>query len=267
MATATPERSRRAAPKMRTVDVTRISQLSPNMVSITFAGPELEGFSIAGPTGHLKLFLPHVGENEIDFEALALPRGSRPPSAPMVRTLTPRRFDESSGELDVEFYVHGEGPASSFATNARVGDRIALSGPSRPYLPNVDMYQIIAGDESAVPAIGMIVEALAESTEGLVILELGDSADTPKLQTPIGIVVQTVLRTTDAPVGTAMVAAIRDSELPAGPVQAWVAGESVAIRKARAVLAERNVPRELLTTRGYWRNGEAGHSDHDMGDD
>ena len=108
-------RGRRPAPRVRAVEVRRVTTLSPQMICVTLAGPELEGFEIAGPTGHLKLYLRQPGQREIDLVALAAPRGARPPTAPISRTFTPRRFHEATGELDIEFFVHGEGPASRFA--------------------------------------------------------------------------------------------------------------------------------------------------------
>ena len=257
----------RPAPRVRAVEVRRVTQLSPTMVRVTFGGEDLEGFNIAGPTGHLKLYLPQEGQHEIDFAALAAPRGERPPSAPISRTFTPRRFDEALGELDVEFFVHGEGPASNFATHVRPGTRIAIAGPSRPYRLEEGAFHLIAGDETAFPAIAMILEVLPADASGCVLLELASLADLPELEARAGVEVQPVLRSEDTPAGAELVEALRAAPLGTSPVQAWVAGESVAIRAARKVLLERGVARELLTTRGYWRYGEAGHPDHDMGED
>jgi NADPH-dependent ferric siderophore reductase len=66
--------------------------------------------------------------------------------------------------------------------------------------------------------------------------------------------------------GERLVEALRDAPLPAG-AQCWVAGEAHATRRARGELIERGVDRGPLSTRGYWRQGEANHTDHDMGED
>jgi NADPH-dependent ferric siderophore reductase len=251
---------------VRAVEVRRVTRLSPQMVRVTLGGDELEGFEIAGPTGHLKLYLRQEGQSEIDLEALAAPRGQRPPSAPISRTFTPRRFDAATNELDIEFYVHGDGPASRFATSAVPGQVVAVAGPSRPYRFVEGAWHLVAGDETAFPAIGMILEALGAEARGLVVLEAADAADFPDLALPSGMALRIVVRGGGV-AGTAMVDALREVELAGDLVQAWVAGEAVAIRGARKVLLDRGVPRELLTTRGYWRYGEAGHPDHDMGED
>jgi NADPH-dependent ferric siderophore reductase len=251
---------------VRAVEVHRVTELTPHMLRVTFGGEDLQGFAIAGPTGHVKLYLPQPDQREIDFVALAAPRGARPPSAPISRTFTPRRFNEATCELDIEFFVHGEGPASSFARNTTPGTVVAISGPSRPYRPDAENFQLLAGDETAFPAIAMILEDAAADSRGLVLLEVGDALDAPTLTAPDGFKIRTVLRDGAGP-GGAMVAAITTSELPALAIQAWVAGESRAIRQARAQLIDRGVAVERLTTRGYWREGAAGHPDHDMGED
>lgn len=244
----------------------RVTNLSPQMVRVTLGGDSLEGFEIAGPTGHLKLYLRQEGQDEIDFEALAAPRGERPPSAPVSRTFTPRRFDAARNELDIDFYVHGDGPAARFATSAQPGEVVAVAGPSRPYRVVEAAWQLVAGDETAFPAIAMIAEALPTAAVGVVLLEAADPADLPELPLPRGVTLESVPRGSDG-AGAAMVAALGELALGPAPVQAWVAGEAVAIRGARKLLLERGVTRELLTTSGYWRYGEAGHPDHDMGED
>jgi NADPH-dependent ferric siderophore reductase len=55
--------------------------------------------------------------------------------------------------------------------------------------------------------------------------------------------------------------------LPAGRGQVWVAAEATVIRRIRSGMLAAGLNREQLTTRGYWRGGEANHPDHDYGED
>lgn len=257
----------RPAPRARTVEVRRVSVLSPKRRRVHFGGEDLEGFALQGPAGHLKLYLPQPGQDGIDFAALAMPRGTRPPSAPISRTFTPRRFTESNGELDVDFYIHGDGPASIFARMATSGQVVAISGPSRPYHLSSSAWQLIVGDETAFPAIETIVEATNEDAKGVVIFEVGDVADLPKLVERSGITVLSAVRVPGEPVGAAMIRTLADVLIPDSEIQVFIAGESITIRQARTMLLGRGLLVGQLTTRGYWRDGEANHPDHDMGDD
>ena len=48
-----------------------------------------------------------------------------------IRTLTPRRFDRTALELDLDIVLHGGGVAGGWATSAGPGDEAAISGPGR----------------------------------------------------------------------------------------------------------------------------------------
>jgi NADPH-dependent ferric siderophore reductase len=44
-----------------------------------------------------------------------------------MRDDTPRRHDPVAGELDVEFALHGKGPAAEWAAQAASGQRIGIA--------------------------------------------------------------------------------------------------------------------------------------------
>jgi NADPH-dependent ferric siderophore reductase len=95
-----PPRRRRV---MRRVRVTRVEQLSPRMVRVTFTGDDLGAFAWNGPAAHIKLIFPEDGQTEPLMPQPDGPRSTR------MRTYTPRRFDPAVPELDVEFVLHAEG--------------------------------------------------------------------------------------------------------------------------------------------------------------
>ena len=64
-------------------------------------------------------------------------------------------------ELDVEIVLHGAGPLSTWAASARPGAHLAVAGTGRGYTVDPDGLDVLlAGDESAVPAIGVLLGAL-----------------------------------------------------------------------------------------------------------
>ena len=242
------------------VAVRRIARLSPRMVRVTFAGEELAGFLWSGPASHVKLI----------FAPEARSAGGEP-ARPAMRTYTPRRFDRDARELDVEFVIHGEGPASAWAAQAAVGQRLTVAGPGRAYAvdPEADWY-LLAGDDSAIPAVCTILEALPPAARKLVLLEVVDAAE----ERPLGIeaarceVSWLARGPNPASAGRALEAAVRGAQLPAGPGRIYVACEADAMRRIRRhLLTERQFPRERLVTRGYWRLGETDHPDRDYGED
>ena len=88
-----------------------MSRIAPRLVSVWVGGDALEGFATAAPTSHLKVFLPADGQIAPILPEYAPDGAVRPEDGPppAVRTYTPRRFDEASGTLEIQFVLHGAG--------------------------------------------------------------------------------------------------------------------------------------------------------------
>lgn len=245
------------------VQVRRVQRLTPRMVRVTFGAEELASFRRPGPASHIKLI----------FSADAMGPGESTPDAarPAVRTYTPRRFDADACEIDVDFVIHGEGPASAWAEQAAVGQRLTIAGPGRSYAVDsaADWY-VLAGDDTAIPAMATILESLPASVKAIVLLEVTDSAEEHSGQVrSANTEVRWLRRGPDARnAGRELEAAVRRIELPPGSGRIYVACESDAMRRLRRhLLHERQFPRASLVTRGYWRLGETDHPDRDYGED
>ena len=267
-----PRSGRRRLPP-RPAEVVSVSRLTPRMVSVEVGGDALAGFRIEAPTSHIKVFLPAAGQNTLSLptagpDGLVWPDGA---DRPVVRTYTPRRFDEVSGTLEVQFVLHGVGPASEWAERAAPGDQLAVGGPGGRFsLDPADDTWWIAGDESAIPAVATLLEALPATATADVHLEVADADD--ELALPSAARTTITWHHRRAP--DAWGAELSDAARAAGPgapatgTRIWVACEAAAMRGIRRYfLAEREWPSSSLVTRGYWRLGEANHPDHDYGDD
>jgi len=259
-------RGRRRPPPVP-VEVVSTAWLTPRLVSIRVRGHDLSRFADAPATSHIKVFLPADGQDAPVLPAIA-PDGTREwpegVARPVMRTYTPRGLD--GDVLEIQFVVHGDGPASAWAAGARPGSRIAIGGPGgRVPLDFAGERWWIAGDESAIPAIGTLLERIPPSSEGVVHVEIAAPADRVELTAPSGVEVRWHVRESrewGAPLEAAAAGAAVD---PAA--QYWVACEATAVRRIRAALLAAGVARERLVTRGYWRAGEPDHSDHDYGED
>jgi NADPH-dependent ferric siderophore reductase len=253
----------------RPVEVVSVSRIAPRLVSVLVAGDSLESFRIEAPTSHVKVFLPLAGQDapllpEFLPEGQVIPDDARP----VVRTYTPRRFDEASRTLEIQFVLHGEGPASEWAERASAGDRIAVAGPGGRFTMDETVERWwIAGDESAIPAVGTLLEALPPSATADVHLEVADADDEIELPSPAKTAITWHHRRAPDAWGVELDAAARVAEVADG-TKVWVACEAAAMRGIRRYfMAERGLPASSLVTRGYWRLGEANHPDHDYGDD
>jgi NADPH-dependent ferric siderophore reductase len=160
--------------------------------------------------------------------------------------------------LDVEVVVHDGGALAAWATAARPGDRVAVSGPGRGYTidPGATDY-LLAGDETAIPAISQLLERLPPTIPVRVLVENADPSarlalpdrdhtDAMWLDLPAG-----------APPGAALVEAVGTADIGAA-TKLWVAGEAAAMQRIRRVLFEdRGLTRSQAAVRGYWKHGRS----------
>jgi len=268
--TAIPGPRPRRRPRFRSVEVVGVRRLAPRLVSVTLGGESLADFRIESPTQHVKMLFPAQGQNTVVVPEFG-PDGPVWPEGqprPFIRTYTPRRIDTATGTLDVELVLHGAGPASEWAERAACGDRLALAGPGgRLALEIDDGPWVIAGDESAIPAIGQLLEALPPGADPVVYIEVEDEGDEMDLDGPVAAKITWLHRAGAAAPGALLLDAVATATFSAG-TKVWVACEAKAVRGIRRALLEAGrIEAGSLVTRGYWRAGEEDHPDHDYGED
>jgi NADPH-dependent ferric siderophore reductase len=232
-------------------------------VRVTLAGPELEGFPVPDPAASVRLLLPEDGGLELPTwtgNEFLLADGRRP----TIRTLTPRRVDPETFELDVEIVRHDDGAASDWAGAATPGDSAAVSGPGRGYAIDPDAPAFfVGGDETALPAIAQLLDALPPAVPVAVHVEVARADGRIELPDHASADVHWHELPAGAPPGDALVAAVIDSEPELG-TRIWVAGEAASVQRVRRhLIAERGIPRPHTSIRGYWKHGRRGETDGD----
>ena len=253
-------RIRREPPNFRRVAVRRVEPVSPRLLRITLAGSELAGFAVDEPAASVRLLLPPADADDLVMPSwngneFLLPDGRRP----AIRTFTPLRVDPDALELDIEAVVHGAGAASRWATSAEPGRRAALSGPGRGYtIDRAAPAYLLAGDETAIPAISQLLELLPPDVPTQVHIEVAQPDARIALPEHPRATVAWYDLPAGAQPGTALVAAVTAAALGADE-RVWVAGEAAAVQRIRRHLFdERSLPRAQTTIRGYWKHGRAG---------
>jgi NADPH-dependent ferric siderophore reductase len=239
--------------------VTRVEQLTPHMVRVVVGGAGLARLSVTEYTDqYIKVQFPQPGvtcPEPFDLGVIreTMPRGSWP----VVRTYTIRRWLPQVPELWIDFVVHGDaGIAGPWAVRARAGDPFRFLSPGGGYAPNPAAdWHLLAGDESALPAIAAALEGMPAGARVKALIEVVDEGEVQKLETP-GSAEITWLHRESRPVGEALVAAVRQLEFPPGEVHAFVHGEATFVKELRGHLRrDRGVPLSQLSISGYWRRG------------
>ncbi|MFJ1607506.1 siderophore-interacting protein [Streptomyces sp. NPDC088253] len=251
------ERPARRSRKPHSAHVVRTERLTPHMQRVVLGGEGLAEFTAGTSTDHyVKLLFAPGGvtyPEPFDMERIReeLPREQWP----VTRTYTVRAWDPQLRELTLDFVVHGdEGLAGPWAAHVRPGEVVRFMGPGGAYAPDASAdWHLLAGDESALPAISAALEALPEGAVVRAFVEISGREEEQKIDSDVEVV---WLHRGDRPLGEALVEAVRALDFPAGRVHAFVHGEAGFVKELRRLLrVEREIPREDLSISGYWRLG------------
>lgn len=258
--------------QMRPLTIAAIEELTPHMRRLTLAGDSLADLHSDGFDDHVKLLLPPEGHGSVTIPPLG--EDGRPDWSaasgpkPIARDYTPRRIDRAARTLDIDFALHGHGPAALWAARAQVGDPVMIGGPRGSLVVPTDLqWQWLIGDDAALPAIARRLEELPDDVDVTVVVECapGEEALPPLRLGPKRRLVQ-VLRPatgTAEELAAPLLAALRGLPVPAGRGHAFAAAESHTVKAVREVLAEQHgLSKTQVRASAYWRRGDSGHHEN-----
>ncbi|WP_027058454.1 siderophore-interacting protein [Mesorhizobium loti] len=249
----------------REITVVSSRRISPHMQRLRFAGTDLDRFGDGGL--HMRLLLPPRGRRPVwpsmGIDGLLVwPAGE---DALTVRVYTIRAIDAASGWLDVDFVLHPgqDTPAAIFAQNAQVGDVIGMIGPGGGEAPEAQIL-LLVGDDTALPAIGRILEHLPSSTRAEALIEVDGPDD--RIALPQGGNIDiTWLYRRGREAGTAglLPTALRERSRAAfaDGFVVWAGCEFAGFREIRKIVRkEWRLPRDRHLVTAYWRRGAQGEN-------
>jgi NADPH-dependent ferric siderophore reductase len=224
--------------KLRELTVARIEPLGAGFAAITFTGDALADFTSLSFDDHVKFMFADDEGTQVR------------------RDYTPRRFSREARELVIEFALHGDGKASSWARRAAVGQRALVGGPRGSMIVPVALdWHLLAGDATALPAIARRLDELPAGSRALVRVHAA-----PGDRRAFATQADVDLRWFDT--AEALVAELPALALPDGRGFAWGGGEAALMARVRQVLNEKGVPRDATRVSAYWKRGVAEHHEH-----
>ncbi|MBR9908959.1 MAG: siderophore-interacting protein [Gammaproteobacteria bacterium] len=227
-------------PLPRELEVLATADITPHMRRITLGGSGMATFPQEDQGGaYIKLVFPQQG-------------GAKP----LLRTYTVR--NQREGEIDVDFVLHdAPGPASRWATQAGVGDRILVGGPGPRKLINSDGdWCLFVGDMTALPAISVNLELLPADTRGYAVLEVLHEEDIQPLRAPQNLQLVWVVNPDPDPEGRVLAERIAALPWLEGSPAVWAASEFNSMRELRRCFREvRPVEKKLRYISSYWKMG------------
>lgn len=240
----------------REIRLIAVADLNPHLRRLTFSGGDLERFTSSADL-HVRLYFPPPN--------LAVPEWPRPgldgrtlwpdePRRPAARYYTLRRIDGATGRFDIDFVLHEDaGPGADFAARCRPGDLIGMDGPFGRNVGSA-RWHLLAGDETALPAIARILEEAPPDAHGLAIIEVAGPEEELPLAAPPGLIIRWLHRNGAQPgLPDRLLPAICSSDLPEhGDVFIWIGCEhTVAKSLRRHISKERGIARDRQLIVGY----------------
>ncbi|MEU4236316.1 siderophore-interacting protein [Actinoplanes sp. NPDC026619] len=257
---------RPARRQMISLRVVRNTEISPSFRCITLEG-DLNELQYTGQDQTVRLFFPRTGQKGLEMltlsndawiaQALLMPKSRRP----WVRNYTIRAARPGQRQLDIEFAMHGDAPASAWASRCRPGDPAGIFDEGITYLPpaTADRH-LLVGEESALPAILSILETAPAALIGEAFLEVPETGDIRSaVAHPPGVTLTWLARDGAASrPGSLALDAVRAAELAAGRWYTWVAGESgLPTGVRRHLVNDRGFAKSDISFAGYWRHGRS----------
>lgn len=230
-----------AKSQVRKLTVLRTIDLTPNMRRLTLGGPELADFPPDQGSAYVKLLLPIADHAE-----------------PVMRTFTVRYHRPYEQEADVDFMLHGDaGPASAWAKRAEPGAEVRIAGPGgKKLLDFTADWFLLAGDMTALPAIGVNIEQLPDNAVGHAVIEILSDVDRQEFNLPNEFQVHWVVNDRPREDNTRLVDAVRALPWLPGRPSIWAACEFGAMRALRRYFKkEREVGKRDLYVSSYWKRG------------
>ncbi|MFF1945601.1 siderophore-interacting protein [Rhodococcus qingshengii] len=251
-------------------------RISPSFIRVTIAGEELSTIAPMGADQWFRMFIPQVGQSELRLPSAAsnlwyaqyllMSKDTRP----VVRNYTIRAYRAAGSglfgettEIDIDFAYHGDiGPASAWADTASAGNEVALLDEGCIYNPTPEAkWQLLVGDESALPAIIGILESAPADLRAEVFVEIPNIEDKQDIPELANVNVHWLVREDEhATPGVLTLETVRAAELPEGPSYTFVAGEQALTTGLRRHLVnDRKFAKTDITFTGFWRHGHSAH--------
>ncbi|WP_435748513.1 siderophore-interacting protein [Microbacterium sp. PMB16] len=244
----------RKAAEQAVLTVQHVEQVSPDLIRITAGGDGYDAFRDNAFTDkYVKILFADPRHGLTPPYDLARIREETPEQLPTPRTYTIRSADPEQRRLVIDFVVHGaEGIAGPWARGAQPGDTIVVSGAGGGYRPDpAASWHLLIGDHTALPAISSAIEQMDAAAVGHVQLSVADHADRILPEPPPGL----KIHWTDT--DDELLAALADLPWGDESPHVFAHGERGTVKAVRALLKQREVPRESLSISAYWARGRA----------
>lgn len=228
--------------RTRVIKILNKKKITPNMLRITFAHEDLFDFPSDEKGGYVKLLFKDKFTN-----------------AELVRPYTVRDFRKNKLELDIDFAIHSEdsGYASSWASKAKIGDQIYISGPGAKNIVDLSYnWFFLVGDMSSLPAISVNIEGLNKNSIGSAIIEIPTEEDKQKIIKPENFFIDWLINSDPKKSSERLLEKVKQVKWYNDDPYIWVACEFNAMKVLRNFFQnEKKISKKNMYISSYWKKG------------
>ncbi|WP_343804141.1 siderophore-interacting protein [Paenochrobactrum glaciei] len=256
---------------LREMQVVSNTEVTPLMRRVRLRGENLERFTRDGL--HVRLLFPKHKNVKPEWPVMGesgIPVWPEGEKELVGRAYTIRHIDVDAGIVDIDLVLHecdedsahDGGYGARWAVEAKAGDIVGMTGPGGGSAPLTADWYLLAGDETALPAIGRILENLPAGSKATVRIEIADKAEEQVLNTKAELDLRWLHRNgIKGDKNQLLYDAVREIDYPDHEenIFVWVGCEFSAFRSIRSfVRKEKKIPREKHLVVAYWRQGTSG---------
>ena len=235
------EVAERASAVVLELTVVDVFDVTPSMKRIRLSGDGLSGFTYE-PGQDLMLAVASDADTVVR------------------RRYTIRDLNVADQTVDLDFAMHGDGPAMRWASTAKPGVTIEAIGPRGKVPLATDVtWHLFAGDDAFVPATLSMAGSAPSGEAVYIYLEVGGPADEQDLSSNADVIeLEWIHRNGQAPGRSrGLVDKIASIDIPSGRGFVYLGGEHKIVGELRRILVEKGLDSTMISPKAYWRLGAA----------
>jgi len=245
--------------KISLLRVLNTEKITPRVQRIHFYCEDIEQYNHSEKL-HIRLILPPEKVAAKDW--LNTPANTKLKKLTdnyCIKRYTIRQIDTQQQRITIDFVLHTASifcPGADWAAHASEGFTIGMIGPGVSDIKTADWY-VLAGDETALPAIGRTLESLDHNATGEIFIEVHNKDEKQNLLHPDTLNIHWLYRNgIDAKNSLLLYNAIEQLKLKPEACNPfiWVAGEVGVCNKIRTMAKRKfTLDKKRVQIAGHWQ--------------
>ena len=229
--------------RLTVATVDDVRQISPSFRRVRLRG-DFTPFVTGGLHFRFLLGPPGVPLPTVGPEGLVWPGSPQDWHRP---AYTVRKLDPAGGWIDVDIFLHDGGRVTAWTETLKGGEEVGLTGPGGGGLGQGG-WQGLIGDETALPVVLRMIEALPPEARGQAFIRVPHAEDTQDVALPPGFRLHWIT-------GRPLTHLLDELSPPAGNRFLFFAGEKAEAEQARLWMTARGIEKGESRAAAYWTLG------------